>query len=56
MSKFKKIIAFLLALLDFLFHLKEKPDEKVPDVMVPVPTALPPDSEERDEPLFETVL
>lgn len=31
MAKIKRIIEFILALLNFLFHFKPKPDEETPD-------------------------
>ena len=52
MQKIRKILEFILALLNFLFHFKPAPDEKPP---VNTQTYPDPDLQERDEPLFETV-
>lgn len=55
MAKIKKIIEFILALLNFLFHFKPTPDEETTASVenYPVPT-LPP-GKKRTEPLFETI-
>ena len=55
MSKVKKIIEFVIALLNFLFHFKPSPDEKNPVIVSPLPLPAPPDTETWNKPLFETV-
>ena len=44
MSKFKRIIKFILALLNFLFHFKPVPDDETPDVAESYPSPVPPAS------------
>ena len=55
MKKIRKILGFILALLNFLFHFKPTPDETPPISSETFPRPAPQDSEEREEPLFETV-
>lgn len=55
MQKIRKIIEFVLALLNFLFHFKPVPDEEPPVSFETYPRPAPPDTEEGDEPLFETI-
>ena len=55
MSKIKQIIEFILALLNFLFHFKPKPDEKATAPVEIYPAPAPPPGPERAEPLFETI-
>lgn len=55
MSKLKKVLEFIFALLNFLFHFKTTADEELPDIMVPVPEGCLPNAQTRDEPLFETI-
>lgn len=55
MKKIRKILKFILALLNFLFHFKPTPDETPPISSETFPRPAPQDSEERDEPLFETI-
>ena len=55
MQKIRKILEFVLALLNFLFHFKPAPDEKPPVNAETFPRPAPQDPAERDEPLFETV-
>lgn len=55
MQKIRKIIEFVLALFNFLFHFKPVPDEESPVSFETYPRPAPPDTEEGDEPLFETV-
>ena len=40
MSKFKRIIEFILALLNFLFHFKPLPDDETPHVIESYPSPL----------------
>lgn len=55
MSKFKRIIQFILALLNFLFHFKPSTDEETTIVAETDPhPAAPPDAE-RVHPVFETI-
>jgi len=54
MSKFKRIIEFILALLNFLFHFKPVPDDETPDIAESYPRPVPPASA-RADPLFETI-
>ena len=54
MSKLKRILEFILALLNFLFHFKHTPDDETPGTAETVPRFAPP-SEEGAEPLFETI-
>ena len=53
MSKFKRIIEFILALLNFLFHFKSVPDDETPDVIESYPSPVP-SSPARADPLFDT--
>ena len=55
MQKIRKILEFILALLNFLFHFKPVPDETSPIDPENFPRPAPQDPTERDEPLFETV-
>lgn len=55
MKKVKRIIEFILALLNFLFHFKPMPDEENPIVVAPFPEDDPPGTAPRDQPLFETI-
>ena len=62
MSKLKRIIEFILALLNFLFHFKSIPDDETPDMAdpypSPVPSPVPPavrSPETRTDPLFEII-
>ena len=55
MSKFKRIIEFILALLNFLFHFKPMPDEEIPTVIAPFPKNSLPPVPPRDRPLFEDI-
>ena len=55
MQKIRKILEFILALLNFLFHFKPVPDETSPIDPETFPRPAPQDPTERDEPLFETV-
>lgn len=55
MQKIRRILEFVLALLNFLFHFKPAPDEKPPVNAETYPRPDPQDSEEGDEPLFEAV-
>ena len=49
MSKFKRIIEFILALLNFLFHFKSSTDDKTAIVTKTYPSpAVPPGTEKRD--------
>ena len=54
MSKFKRIIEFILALLNFLFHFKPVPDDETPDIAESYPRPVPLASA-RADPLFETI-
>ena len=54
MSKLKRIIQFILALLNFLFHFKHTSDDETPDIVETVPPAAPP-FEEGAVPLFEAI-
>lgn len=54
MSKFKRIIEFILALLNFLFHFKPVPDDETPDVIEFYPSPVL-SSPARADPLFETI-
>lgn len=55
MSKLKRILEFILALLNFLFHFKPSADEEAsPPVETYPRTSAPPDAE-RDKPLFEDI-
>ena len=55
MSKVKNILQFIIALLNFLFHFKQLPDEQNPDVNRPAPDPMQPDSKARDKPLSEDI-
>ena len=55
MQKIRKIIEFILALLNFLFHFKPVPDEKPPVSTENYPDPDSQDFEEGDELLFETI-
>lgn len=55
MQKIRKILEFILALLNFLFHFKPVADETPPTGSETFPRPAPQNSAERDEPLFETV-
>ena len=54
MTKLKKILQFILALLSFLFHFKPVPDDETPDIAESYPRPVPPASA-RADPLFETI-
>ncbi|KKB50940.1 hypothetical protein HMPREF1212_01667 [Parabacteroides sp. HGS0025] len=54
MTKLKKILQFILALLNFLFHFKPVPDDETPDIAEFYPRPVPPASA-RADPLFETI-
>ena len=53
MKKIRKVLEFILALLNFMFHFK--PDETPSISPETFPRPDPQDPKERDEPLFETV-
>ena len=55
MEKIKKIIEFILALLNFLFHFKPTPDEETTASVENYPRPASPPGKERAEPLFETI-
>lgn len=55
MSKFKRIIQFILALLNFLFHFKSNDDEEAPLPVETYPRAAAPPGATRNEPLFEDI-
>ena len=55
MSKFKRIIEFILALLNFLFHFKSSTDDKTAIVTKTYPSPAVPPGTERDRPVFETI-
>lgn len=55
MSKFKRIIQFILALLNFLFHFKTNDDEEAPLPVETYPRATAPPGAARNEPLFEDI-
>ena len=55
MSKFKRIIEFILALLNFLFHFKPSTDDKTAIVTKTYPSPAVPPGTERDHPVFETI-
>lgn len=55
MQKIRKIIEFVLALLNFLFHFKPIPDERPPVSTKTYPNLDYQDIEGGDELLFETV-
>ena len=55
MSKFKRIIEFILALLNFLFHFKPSTDDKTATVTEIYPRPAAPPGTERDNPVFETI-
>ena len=58
MSKLERIIEFILALLNFLFHFKSIPDDETPNMANPYPSPVPPavrSPETRTDPLFETI-
>ncbi len=55
MSKLKRILEFILALLNFLFHFKPSPDEEAIDVVETYPRPAAPPGKERDKPVFEPV-
>lgn len=55
MAKIKKIIEFILALLNFLFHFKPTPDEETPAPVEIYPASVAPPGKERAEPVFETI-
>ena len=54
MKKIRKVLEFILALLNFLFHFKPVPDDETPDVAESYPSPVPPASA-RADPLFETI-
>lgn len=55
MVKIRKIIEFVIALLNFLFHFKSTPDEEriSPVEIYPIPAAPP--GKERAVPVFEAI-
>ncbi|WP_418570886.1 hypothetical protein [Parabacteroides johnsonii] len=55
MKKIRKVLEFILALLNFMFHFKPTPDETSSISPETFPRPDPQDPKERDEPLFETV-
>ena len=55
MSKFKRIIEFILALLNFLFHFKTSADDETAIVTETYPAPAAPPGTERDYPVFEPV-
>ena len=55
MKKIRKVLEFILALLNFLFHFKPVPDETPPISPESFPLPDYQDLEKRNEPLFETV-
>ena len=55
MSKFKRIIEFILALLNFLFHFKPTPDNEAIATVETYPGPAAPPGTERDHPVFETI-
>lgn len=55
MSKFKRIIEFILALFNFLFHFKPSTDDKTAIVTETYPSPAAPPGTERDHPVFETI-
>ena len=54
MKKIRKVLEFILALLNFLFHFKPVPDDETPDVIESYPSPVP-SSPARADPLFETI-
>lgn len=54
MSKVKKILEFILALLNFLFHFKSSTDDETTEMAESYPRALPP-AATGAVPLFETI-
>ena len=55
MSKFKRIIEFILALLNFLFHFKPSADDETAIVTETYPAPAAPPGKERDHTLFTPV-
>lgn len=55
MSKIKRIIEFILALLNFLFHFKPTDDEETPLPVETYPRPVAPPGTTRNEPLFEDI-
>ena len=55
MSKFKRIIEFILALLNFLFHFKPSTDDEATTVTQTSPSPAAPPGKERDHTLFTPV-
>ncbi|UBD62651.1 hypothetical protein [Parabacteroides merdae] len=55
MKKIRKVLEFILALLNFLLHFKPVPDETPPISPESFPLPDYQDLEKRNEPLFETV-
>ncbi len=55
MSKFKRIIEFILALLNFLFHFKPTPDNEAIATVETYPGPAAPPGTERDNPLFAPI-
>ena len=55
MKKIKRILEFIIALLNFLFHFKPMPDEEIPTVIAPFPKDSLPPVPPRDQPLFEDI-
>lgn len=55
MKKIRKVLEFILALLNFLFHFKPVPDETPPISPESFPLPDYQDLEKRNEPLFETI-
>ena len=56
MKKIRKVLEFILALLNFLFHFKPVPDETPPISPESFPLPDYQDLEKRNEPLFESSL
>ena len=54
MTKLKKILQFILALLNFLFHFKPVPDDETPDIAESYPRPVPAGPAGAD-PLFEAI-
>lgn len=55
MSKFKRIIELILALLNFLFHFKPSTDDETTVVTEAYPYPADPPGTKGNKPLFETI-
>lgn len=55
MSKFKRIVGFILALLNFLFHFKPSTDDETTVVTEAYPSPAATPGTKGDKPLFETI-